>query len=339
MGLFSSSKKVKVVDPLASQKKEAANYLLDLAKSGTPNLPTQGVANLTDTQRLVQSGLKSQYRNANDSYDSASNYYADVLNGSYDPRTSDFYKGLRQEADQLKTGEQTKIRQGASLGGMLQSTPRMGVESRARQDIDTQTLKMLGGLYENERSRMNEAATRLPLVERERVDTNANINAIADQERAIEQARNDALYNQALQTVLFPYQYQANVASSIFNGHVDTAMTGGGMTDLGFLLSAGASAAGGYFGAKSDKRLKDNIVAIDNAVDKVKSLKGYTYNYKVNPPEIRNGGVMAQDLEKVLPDAVFETEDGMKAVRYDAVIGLLVSAVRELSEKLEVSNV
>ena len=54
----------------------------------------------------------------------------------------------------------------------------------------------------------------------------------------------------------------------------------------------------------------------------------------MNDSDNRNGGVMAQDLELVLPDAVSEI-DGVKYVRYDAVIGLLVEAVKELNTKIQ----
>ena len=82
----------------------------------------------------------------------------------------------------------------------------------------------------------------------------------------------------------------------------------------------------------SDIRVKENIKPIDSALDKVSRLTGYSYNYKFNSPDNRNGGVMAQDLEEVLPDAVSEI-NGMKFVRYDAVVALLVQAINELNPR------
>jgi len=83
--------------------------------------------------------------------------------------------------------------------------------------------------------------------------------------------------------------------------------------------------------AFSDARVKENVKPIDSALDKVEKLTGYSYNYTFNSPDNRNGGVIAQDLEEVLPDAVSEI-NGVKFVRYDAVIALLVNAVKELAE-------
>ena len=84
----------------------------------------------------------------------------------------------------------------------------------------------------------------------------------------------------------------------------------------------------------SDIRVKENIKPIDNALEKVRELKGYMFNYKKEIPaeDRRYGGVMAQDLEKVLPDAVTEV-DGIKQVDMNAVIGLLVNAVNEIAER------
>ena len=81
----------------------------------------------------------------------------------------------------------------------------------------------------------------------------------------------------------------------------------------------------------SDKRLKENFERIDNALDKVNQLEGQTYNFKGK--DSRDGGLIAQELEKVLPDAVVE-RDGVKYVKYEAVIGLLINAVNELAGKV-----
>lgn len=87
--------------------------------------------------------------------------------------------------------------------------------------------------------------------------------------------------------------------------------------------------------AMSDKRLKENIKPIKDSLDKVKKLEGFTYNF-IATPNKREGGIIAQDLEKVMPDAVIEHK-GVKFIKLDAVIGLLVNAVNELNEKVNAS--
>lgn len=88
----------------------------------------------------------------------------------------------------------------------------------------------------------------------------------------------------------------------------------------------------------SDERLKDNIKKIESATDKIKQLKGVEFTWKKNGKN--GGGVIAQDVEKVLPGAVKEVDslDGAqtyKAVDYNAVIGLLIETNKELLKRIE----
>jgi len=93
------------------------------------------------------------------------------------------------------------------------------------------------------------------------------------------------------------------------------------------------------YGATSDERLKENIEPIDNALAKVLEINGYTFNYKDNP-EKRLPGVIAQEIEKVLPEVVYNVdnvngdEEEYKAVRYAHVVPLLIEAIKELTGKV-----
>ena len=89
----------------------------------------------------------------------------------------------------------------------------------------------------------------------------------------------------------------------------------------------------------SDIKLKENIEPIENALDKVGALNGYTFNYK-NKPDTRVAGVIAQELIQVLPEAVYdvvneETDESSMAVRYDNIIALLIEAVKDLKTEVE----
>lgn len=79
----------------------------------------------------------------------------------------------------------------------------------------------------------------------------------------------------------------------------------------------------------SDEREKEDIKIINNSLDKVKQLTGYTYTMKGN----RSTGLMAQDVKKVLPEAVF-TIGNKETVAYGNIIGLLVNAINEISQKI-----
>ena len=91
----------------------------------------------------------------------------------------------------------------------------------------------------------------------------------------------------------------------------------------------------------SDERLKKNIQPIENALWKVNQINGCTFTYLKDDRD--SAGLIAQDLEKVLPSAVIEDkavfhgEEGetYKTIQYDQVIGLLVEAVKELTAKVE----
>lgn len=96
-----------------------------------------------------------------------------------------------------------------------------------------------------------------------------------------------------------------------------------------------------YSTTVSDERLKTNIQGIENAVAKVSQLNGYTFEYKADGKV--SAGVIAQEVESVLPEAVSEkqlplkTDDDQeyKVVNYDALHGLLIEAVKELAARVE----
>ena len=108
------------------------------------------------------------------------------------------------------------------------------------------------------------------------------------------------------------------------------------MSDAGHLICNNNVTA---FGSTSDIKLKENIEVIPDALDKVKQLKGVTFNYKKDGK--RSTGLIAQDLEKVLPEVVYESsdidndEEKHLAVRYGNTVGLLVEAIKEQQEQIE----
>ena len=92
------------------------------------------------------------------------------------------------------------------------------------------------------------------------------------------------------------------------------------------------------FGSLSDRRLKDSIEPIKQAVTKVQQLEGVTFQYKKDGK--RSTGLIAQDLEKVLPEAVYTTTDieGTEehlAIHYGNTVGLLVNAIKEQQQTID----
>lgn len=95
--------------------------------------------------------------------------------------------------------------------------------------------------------------------------------------------------------------------------------------------------------AYSDIAVKRNLVKIPNALEKVRSINGYTYERTdyvkdeedPNAPDIlRQAGVVAQEVEKVLPEVVSGPE-GNKAVAYGNIVALLIEAIKEQQNQIE----
>ncbi|MBX2994546.1 MAG: tail fiber domain-containing protein, partial [Bdellovibrionaceae bacterium] len=129
------------------------------------------------------------------------------------------------------------------------------------------------------------------------------------------------------------------------NFHLDAR--GGGATYLnwssgsgGVYIMNGAMGYGsiyaGAFTVNSDKTLKKNIEPIKNSLDLVNQMNGVKFNW-INPKESpdRQVGVIAQDVQKVLPELVTTNkETGRLAVNYPALVAPLIEAVKELYQKL-----
>ena len=91
----------------------------------------------------------------------------------------------------------------------------------------------------------------------------------------------------------------------------------------------------------SDIRLKENIQPIQNALEKVESISGNTYDWKEGYDEIHSHkgndvGVIAQEIEQILPQIVTNRDNGFKAVQYEKIVPLLIEAIKELSAKIKV---
>lgn len=85
--------------------------------------------------------------------------------------------------------------------------------------------------------------------------------------------------------------------------------------------------------AYSDASLKKDVKTIENALDKTKELRGVEFTRIAD--DTKSIGVIAQELEKVLPELVLTDDEGIKSVNYAQITGLLIEAVKELSAKVE----
>jgi len=129
-------------------------------------------------------------------------------------------------------------------------------------------------------------------------------------------------------------EYSANEVGITTGGSRKLAVSGGNL-----YVSGSVNSSHNF----SDERLKENIVVIPNAVDKVKTLRGITFTRKDNGNV--GTGLIAQELEKVLPEAVYKSKkvdslensdaEEWKAINYGNTVGLLVEAIKELEARIK----
>jgi hypothetical protein len=116
------------------------------------------------------------------------------------------------------------------------------------------------------------------------------------------------------------------------NGTAESTSTStGALVVSGGLGVAKNIVAGGTVTANSDIKLKENVITIENALDKVLSLRGVEYDRKDSGEH--QIGVIAQEVEKIIPEVVYGDE--IKSVAYGNLVGLLIEAIKEQQKEIE----
>ena len=85
----------------------------------------------------------------------------------------------------------------------------------------------------------------------------------------------------------------------------------------------------------SDKLLKTNIKSIENPLDLLKNINGVTFNWKNDNEKKRDWGVIAQDVEKDIPELINVYEDGYKKVQYIKLIPILIQCIKKQQEQIK----
>ena len=96
----------------------------------------------------------------------------------------------------------------------------------------------------------------------------------------------------------------------------------------------------------SDKNLKENIKNIENPIEKIQKINGVTFDWTDEYIKNHGGeddyfvrkndvGVIAQEVEQVLPQVVATRENGTKAVKYDRICALLIECIKDLKKEIE----
>ena len=146
------------------------------------------------------------------------------------------------------------------------------------------------------------------------------------------------------------------ILNSAYSSIIYTLSDAGSITITGALgVGTAASGTAGEIRAanevtayySSDANLKTNISPIQNALDKIDQLSGVMFDWKDEVIEARGGedgyfvrkhdtGLIAQEVEAVLPEVVAERSDGTKAVKYEKLAGLLIEGIKELRKEIEI---
>jgi len=124
-------------------------------------------------------------------------------------------------------------------------------------------------------------------------------------------------------------RYLTLTASS--SGSISTANVS--TTKLFFNPSTGLLTSTDY-NSSSDNRLKTNIKTVENAVDTISALRGVTFDWKEG--DTKGIGLIAQEVEKIIPEIVTTDEDGYKGIKYTNIIGILVEAIKEQQEQINI---
>jgi hypothetical protein len=128
-------------------------------------------------------------------------------------------------------------------------------------------------------------------------------------------------------------------------GNTNTNSSNTLTVQLAILYSAPASSlviqASGYvqmqygYGQSSDERIKTNIKTIENALDKTLLLRGVEYNDIRIEPERKKIGLIAQEVELIIPEVVRTNEqDDLKSIEYQNLVALLIEAIKDQQKQI-----
>ena len=129
-----------------------------------------------------------------------------------------------------------------------------------------------------------------------------------------------------------------------FNNPFSSTTTASNLMVYGDIYATGNITA--FAGAPSDFRLKENITTIPNALSMVSSMRGVMYDWtdeylkslKIDVDGLfpkRDTGVIAQEMQNVLPEVVFVKNNGDLSVKYEKIVGVLIEAIKELKSEVD----
>ena len=130
--------------------------------------------------------------------------------------------------------------------------------------------------------------------------------------------------------------YMTAIGKYNTTGNTNALFVVGNGSDIGLrndafaVMSTGDVYAGGAIVHSSDRRLKTNITPVENALQKIKAINGVNYNWiDPNKDQSLQMGVIAQEVQAVMPELINERNDGYLSVNYSGMNGVLIEAIKE----------
>ena len=142
-----------------------------------------------------------------------------------------------------------------------------------------------------------------------------------------------AVHLQSSQATKAQFDYKQTSGYGEINFYTRNQIGASDTTPLALTIRNEDITVQGDVNSVSDVRTKENIVTVESGLDLVSQLRGVWYN-KIGK-EDRKVGVIAQEVEEVLPEVVNTDEDGMKSVDYSKMVGVLIEAIKELKQEID----
>jgi hypothetical protein len=133
------------------------------------------------------------------------------------------------------------------------------------------------------------------------------------------------------------FRFHTNNSATYFDMNCGTInWRDGGSTRYYFYPSTANMTVNGTITQNSDSRVKENVVEIGDCISKVQAMRGVYYNRTDFNTEVTKVGVIAQEVEAVLPELILEAPDtGLKSVAYAELTAVLINAIKEQQEIIE----
>ena len=331
MGFFDTKRKEEGFEliPSTPEQDEARDYYLDMMRGGVQS-PTREIAGMSDAEKKGMELLNLFLgQPASGERESALGFLTGLMDQPVDVTQLPEIKALMSSIENETGNLVNSAMRRTQLSGMGTSGPQGSAVGRELAKGQTSMVAALAPYMSQVRGNQLTAANLInSLVSGQETSELNKVGAATSYgslPRTIEQAGSDAEYEKMMNDLQRKYGAASNLL-----GETRSMYDPGVITPSLFEQAAPALGAGAML-AMCDERVKENFAPIEGALAKLGQLKGKTYNYKSKNPGERDAGVMAQDLESVLPEGVLE-RNGVKYVKLDAIAALLVNAVNELHE-------